>query len=127
MDIDIDTDEYEYDPAETKKLLAKALRKSRKHRGPLASVWHQLNLMIGVVADWTTGRYRDIPYATIITLILGITYFVLPVDSVPDFIPGVGFLDDITVLSYIGYAVSRDLERYHRWKERESGDESGPE
>ena len=104
-------------PKRRRRLLAKAVKKGRKHHKPLTSVWHQLNLMIGVVADWTTGKYRDIPYGSIITLILGIAYFVMPADSIPDFIPGIGFVDDVAVLSYVGYAVSRDLERYRRWKE----------
>jgi len=35
--------------------------------------------------------------------VLGVLYIVSPVDLLPDFIPGVGWLDDLLVLMFIGF------------------------
>ena len=46
-------------------------------------------------------------------LILGsLLYLIFPVDIVPDFIIGLGILDDITVLSFIWFALKSELEDY---------------
>lgn len=40
------------------------------------------------------------------TIVGALTYVLLPVDSVPDFMPGVGYADDITALTVCYNAVS---------------------
>jgi uncharacterized membrane protein YkvA (DUF1232 family) len=49
-----------------------------------------------------------------------IAYFVLPADTVPDFILGLGFTDDIAVLSAAIAAVRTHLTPAHRLAAREA-------
>ena len=42
----------------------------------------------------------------------GLIYFVLPTDLTPDFIPGLGYLDDAMVLSALWKLVSEEVENY---------------
>ncbi|MDP4163640.1 MAG: DUF1232 domain-containing protein, partial [Bacillota bacterium] len=47
-----------------------------------------------------------------------VIYFVSPIDLVPDFIAGLGFLDDAAVIGFTLKKISGDLERYKEWKEK---------
>ena len=42
----------------------------------------------------------------------GLIYFLLPVDMTPDFIPGIGYLDDALVLSTLWKIVQEQVDRY---------------
>jgi uncharacterized membrane protein YkvA (DUF1232 family) len=53
---------------------------------------------------WYTGVIL-IPTFAKVSLILALLYFVSPIDIIPDFIPIVGFLDDIGILTYVAYSV----------------------
>ncbi len=39
-------------------------------------------------------------------------YFVLPTDVVPDFIPGIGYIDDALVLSTLWKLIGEEIEGY---------------
>jgi uncharacterized membrane protein YkvA (DUF1232 family) len=44
--------------------------------------------------------------------LFAVVYFLMPVDGIPDFIPLVGWLDDLGVLSGVAWFMARELERY---------------
>jgi uncharacterized membrane protein YkvA (DUF1232 family) len=50
---------------------------------------------------------------------LGLFYFALPTDMVPDFIPFVGYVDDITVLLAIFKSLESDIERFLDWEKNQ--------
>jgi uncharacterized membrane protein YkvA (DUF1232 family) len=54
------------------------------------------------------------PTSARLTLIAALAYFVTPFDLVPDFILGVGFLDDASVLAAAIAAVSGSIKPEHR-------------
>ncbi|CUS83711.1 YkvA family protein, partial [Candidatus Kryptobacter tengchongensis] len=45
--------------------------------------------------------------------ISALLYFILPIDSIPDLSPIVGFLDDIGIVAMVVKYLSRELERYY--------------
>ncbi len=47
----------------------------------------------------------------------GLIYFVLPTDLTPDFIPGIGYLDDALVLNILWKTVVAQVERYTAFKQ----------
>jgi len=101
----------------TKELLEVAIEKAEsKKLGPIGEIWDKLQLVFSLVKDWINGSYREIPKGTIITIIIGIVYFVSPLDIIPDVILPLGFVDDAAVLGFIIKQVSSDLERYRVWK-----------
>jgi len=103
----------------TKELLEVAMEKAEsKKLGPIGELWDKLQLIFSLVKDWTNGSYREIPKGTIITIIIGIVYFVSPLDIIPDIIFPLGFADDAAVLGFILKQVGSDLERYRVWKDR---------
>ena len=53
-------------------------------------------------------------------ILLGaLAYFVMPVDLVPDFIVGLGFVDDAAVLMAALNAIGANLKPYHRERARD--------
>ncbi len=49
-------------------------------------------------------------------MVAGLLYFVSPLDAIPDWLLGVGFLDDIAVLGWVLKAVGDELNRFKDWR-----------
>ena len=63
---------------------------------------------------WSMIRDRDFNVSTgsMLMVVAGLIYFVVPIDFTPDFIPGFGYVDDAVVLSTLWSMVQGELERY---------------
>ena len=53
--------------------------------------------------------------SSIIAILGGIIYFLSPIDIIPDFIPIIGYLDDIFVLNLVIDQVRKDIDKYKEW------------
>ena len=62
------------------------------------------------------GEYKVIPVATIIAVLIGIAYIVLPADMIPDILPVLGYVDDASVLALCLALAQRDITAYEIWK-----------
>jgi len=113
--------DYANDKEKTKKLLEDAVEKSNTigKSGPFEQLQEKLKLLFEVVKYWVNGSYKEIPTGSIILIIIGLLYFVSPVDLIPDFLPG-GFVDDAFVLGLIIKQVSSDLDKFKMWKSNQS-------
>ena len=65
------------------------------NRGPIAKIWDK------VIDIYNAFKSDDTPTYLRVLLIGSLIYLVLPTDVIPDLLPGVGFLDDIGVLTFI--------------------------
>jgi len=84
----------------------------------------KIKLFIEMIREYFRGNYREIPVKTIILITATLIYFVSPVDTIPDFLIGIGFVDDISVIGYVFSALNEDIESFKTWKE---GKDKGPE
>lgn len=57
---------------------------------------------------------RNTPLRTKIGLVTALTYFVMPVDAIPDFIAGIGYLDDAALLAVAIWMCERFVTAQHR-------------
>lgn len=96
--------------------LRQAFEKALENEGPISEVFHQLKLMLSLVKDYVSGAYREIPYGTIIAAVAGILYFLSPIDFIPDFIPGIGLIDDVLVIGFVLKQIQGDLQKYEEWR-----------
>jgi uncharacterized membrane protein YkvA (DUF1232 family) len=108
-----------HDKEAATKLIEEALKKSDSNRGKLHQVKDDLSAIIRMLSLWVKGQYDDVPWKTIISSFAAIIYLVNPMDIVPDFIAGVGFLDDITILSFVFNLIRLDLDRFRDWENKE--------
>jgi uncharacterized membrane protein YkvA (DUF1232 family) len=80
----------------------------------LRGVREDVNTLIELVRAWARGEYRDVPLKSVVTIVAGMLYFVVPLDFIPDFIFGLGLLDDITVLTWVVSVVRDEIDRFRR-------------
>ena len=73
-----------------------------------------------VVAAYFAMLDPNTPTAARLTLIGALAYFVLPFDLVPDFILGVGFLDDASILAAAIASVRSSITEDHRAAARQA-------
>ena len=49
-------------------------------------------------------------------IVAGILYFLTPIDLIPDFLFGVGLVDDAAVLAWVMHAIQRVLDDFAVWE-----------
>lgn len=82
----------------------------------LSKLAQNLRLFLRMVKAYTTGVYKDVPWKSMVAIVAGIVYFLMPLDLVPDFIPFTGYLDDFTVIMLISNALQQDMELFEEWE-----------
>lgn len=73
-------------------------------------------IMFMMIKDYRKGIYNNVPWFSIAGITVALLYVFSPIDFIPDFIPGLGFIDDLTVISFITGWIESDLHRYLDWK-----------
>ncbi len=110
--------EYVNNKEKAKVLLKDAMNKSKNvtNKGPLGEIWDKVQLLFSLLRDWISGTYKEIPLNSITMVIIGLIYFVVPLDIIPDWIPGIGVIDDAFILGLVIKQIANDLEDYEIWK-----------
>lgn len=85
----------------------------------LGKVIDDIISMYQLVESYIKQEYTDIPLTSIISILAALIYVVSPIDLIPDFIPGAGYLDDFAVVTFVlSLGVGHDLEKYKSWQEK---------
>ena len=74
------------------------------------------NLLISLIKDYWSGKYRRIPYSSLAVILFMILYIINPFDLIPDYILGIGQIDDALILILCLYLLEKDLGKYREWK-----------
>ncbi|SEI54810.1 Uncharacterized membrane protein YkvA, DUF1232 family [Azotobacter beijerinckii] len=96
-------------------LLLDVARKSERKGGRLGGVREDLRLLQSLCAAWWRGEYRQISQQALLAAIAGLLYFLSPLDALPDWLLGLGFLDDIAVLAWVVRSWRGELEAFRAW------------
>jgi len=75
-----------------------------------------LEVVIRMLKAYYKNEYRGFSTKTLVLMVLGLLYFVIPLDFIPDFIAGLGFVDDLTVLLAITKSIQSDIEDFLDWE-----------
>ncbi|MBA9025071.1 MULTISPECIES: YkvA family protein [Bacillaceae] len=108
---------YSTNKQDAGKLLGKAGLKAKKNESTLKEVWTNLQTLFQMIKAWISGDYQQIPTRTLLIIFAAITYFVSPIDLIPDFLFGFGLLDDVAVLTFAFKQIEHDLEVFKVWKQ----------
>jgi len=84
--------------------------------GPLGRFIEDFKLLMSVLKDYSTGKYRKIPWWAIAAIGGALLYVFSPIDAIPDFIPIIGLIDDALVVAACLMLVEQELHRYKEWK-----------
>ncbi|PKK40010.1 hypothetical protein ABB02_00803 [Clostridiaceae bacterium JG1575] len=107
-------------PSEWKRLMGEGQKILRgEGQGPLGQGARKLRLLLYMLEDARSGRYPYLPKKTLLALAGGLAYVLSPIDLIPDFLPGLGLLDDAILLGWLWRSCEADLLMYRQWLERE--------
>ena len=81
----------------------------------LANFLEDIKAMCAMVKAWVKKDYRAIPVKTIGMVTLTLVYVFCPQDLIPDYIPGIGLLDDASIVGLCIAAIKSDLEAFKAW------------
>jgi uncharacterized membrane protein YkvA (DUF1232 family) len=81
----------------------------------LNSVRTDLQTSLALVRSWMSGEYLGVSYQSAVLVVAGLVYLATPVDAIPDVLPGMGFIDDLTVLSFVFGRIGKELELFRKW------------
>ena len=71
-----------------------------------------VKLLSEMLRDYIKGEYKQVPWRMLLSIVAALLYVINPLDIIPDFIPGIGWLDDIAVIGLVISGMSHDLKDY---------------
>lgn len=80
--------------------------------------------VVRLVRNYVSGEYRQIETGTIVSALGVLLYTLSPVDLVPDFVPLVGFLDDLALLSWFVDKFQGEISRFREWEKTHAAEET---
>ncbi|MGY8977665.1 MAG: YkvA family protein [Cytophagales bacterium] len=75
-----------------------------------------VQLFLRMIKKSFSGEYSSFSNKTLLSLVFGLLYFVTPMDVVPDFIPLLGFSDDLSIIYFIIKNFKSDIEAFKVWE-----------
>lgn len=104
------------DPRKIIDLLGKAKVKISKNKSILDEVLDDLLALIRMIKAYFLGEYMQVNTQKLVLIVMGILYFVVPTDLVLDFIPGIGFLDDVAVITWVVGHVKEEINEFKKFE-----------
>jgi uncharacterized membrane protein YkvA (DUF1232 family) len=118
--------EYIGNEKKTQGLLNRAIKMANERKQNLEEVWEKLQLFFDLVKSYSKGEYKNISPSTILSVVGTLLYFVSPLDLVPDFIIGLGILDDAALIGFTVKKISSELDAFSKWKQAHLFAEQNP-
>lgn len=87
----------------------------------IGRLWTDLPLLLRLLRAWKNGNYRGLSGRTLAACAVALLYVVSPVDAIPDFIPGIGLIDDAAVLALLLHSLAQDLAAFRLWEQNRNG------
>jgi uncharacterized membrane protein YkvA (DUF1232 family) len=91
-------------------------RKAREIPDRMQQLTNQVRLMLDLVDDYSSGRYRKVRWYSLAVAVAAALYFISPSDLIPDALPGIGQLDDLLIMAIALRLLKADLSAYARYK-----------
>ena len=97
--------------------LARTINKKLANIPVVGEYFADIPILCMMAMDYVKGSYREVPFASMVGIVVALVYFMTPVDLIPDAIPGLGRLDDAAVLLFAVKAAHNDIADYRAWKQ----------
>jgi uncharacterized membrane protein YkvA (DUF1232 family) len=110
--------QYAKDPDTLTDLAKKAIKKAEStgRGGPLMDLWASLQTLLRLIRAYAKGEYRAVPSQKLVLIVAAILYFLTPIDVIPDFVIGLGYLDDAAVIAWVVNTVRSVLDDFLKWE-----------
>jgi uncharacterized membrane protein YkvA (DUF1232 family) len=108
---------YVNDPDRLHDLVREAAKKAASvPREAFGETWAYFQTMLRLLRVHYRGEYRDVPVTTLVVIIAAVIYVVNPFDMIPDWVPGLGLLDDAFVLALAIRRTRETLDEFMIWE-----------
>jgi len=94
----------------------KTITKKISNASPLRKFFKLSKIMFAMLKDVRNGSYPNMPWFTIASAALTLLYVLNPLDIIPDFIPGIGYIDDLAIMTIAMGWIETDLHSYLDWR-----------
>ncbi|EWC41003.1 DUF1232 domain-containing protein [Pseudomonas stutzeri] len=101
-------------------LLLAVARKSSSKRGLVRGLREDLSLFQALCVAWWRGQYRAVSPQALVAVVAGLLYFLSPLDAIPDWLPGLGFVDDLAVLGWVMRKWSGEMDAFRTWQQAQT-------
>ncbi|GAB2525556.1 hypothetical protein GCM10027189_00030 [Rufibacter soli] len=112
-------EEYVKQPLRVKELLNDAYQKAseKKDFGTIASeAFESLATLSRMIRAALAKEYHGIPTSTVVMGVAVIIYFLSPIDLIPDWIPVIGLLDDVSLLAWFMTSIKAEMDKFQAWE-----------
>lgn len=106
-------------PKKMRETLDKAMKKSKildDTKDKAKSLKDDLFILFDMMKSYLSGSYKALPWKTFVKIGAGILYFLWFADLIPDFLIGIGLIDDAAVIAWILKSIKVDLDQFKVWK-----------
>ena len=100
-------------------LVHDAYSKMADNEDALGRIKEDLVGMLRLIRAWATRDYDRVPWRSILYAVAAIIYLVNPADAIPDALAGIGFVDDVAVITAVAKAIQKDLQQFREWDEEQ--------
>lgn len=113
-----EAEEYAKNPGRLSSLISDARRKLMQldaRRYNLRNFISHITVFSQIIRDRSAGVYPKFPWKSLLSIIGSLLYFLNPLDVIPDFIPFIGYLDDVTLMAWVYRSIESDVNTYLAW------------
>lgn len=98
-------------------LIRDAYARMTDHAPAVRGVRADLAAFLRLLKAWALRQYQRIPWTALLLVAGAVVYFVMPIDLIPDVLAGIGFVDDVAVVSAAVRSVQDELDRFREWEQ----------
>jgi len=80
--------------------------------------FYKIRTLVRMLRAYVQGYYRELPWKSLLMIIGGLLYFLMPIDIIPDFIPATGLADDITIIFLVFKTINKDIQDFIDYEDR---------
>lgn len=73
--------------------------------------------LLRMLNAWMKREYTNVSPKAILAMLAAVIYFVNPFDLISDYLPVVGLMDDITLITYVVTTFNKEIERFMVWEQ----------
>lgn len=106
-------------PVKLTMLLSTAYAKlvdTSSNKSGLDQVKDFMKTFIRLVKAYSNGSYRAVSNKSLLIGVGVLIYLVTPIDIIPDFIPVLGMLDDISLMAWFIDAFEKEITNFRQWE-----------
>ena len=87
--------------------------------GFLVRLFKDLKLLLPLIKEYWKGTYRDVSIKSIVIFLAALAYIISPMDLIPDYIIGLGQVDDAAILGLSLFFLEKELIKYEAWRDKD--------